>query len=269
MERDPPHPLAQPVTDASPLRLYHELASWWPLLSPPEEYEEEAAFFLDLLGAPGDTPPRARRTLLELGAGGGGLALHLKALHLKRAFDATLSDLSPEMVAISRAVNPDLPHVVGDMRSLRLAAPFDVVLIHDAIMYADTREAVRATLATAAHHCRPGGTVVVAPDCVRETFTPGTEHGGHDAPDGRGLRYLEWTWDPDPADDRTETLYTVVLREADGSARVELDRHVEGLFPRADWLSWLADAGLPARTVTDPWDREIFLATKARPGTFG
>ena len=25
-------------------RLYHGLADWWPLISPPEEYAEEAAF---------------------------------------------------------------------------------------------------------------------------------------------------------------------------------------------------------------------------------
>jgi hypothetical protein len=60
------------VAGRSPLRLYSELASWWPLLSPPEEYEEEAAFFLDLLGAAG-APAGPRCTLLELGAGGGGL----------------------------------------------------------------------------------------------------------------------------------------------------------------------------------------------------
>lgn len=31
------------------LRFYGELAAWWPLISPPEEYEEEAAFAVGLL----------------------------------------------------------------------------------------------------------------------------------------------------------------------------------------------------------------------------
>jgi SAM-dependent methyltransferase len=235
------------------VRLYADLAAWWPLISPLEEYEEEAAFFLELLG---NGPAGERRTLLELGAGGGSLAHHLA-----RAFDLTLSDVSPDMVAVSRATNPQAPHVVGDMRSLRLPKRFDVVLIHDAIMYATTPADVRATLATAAHHCRAGGTVVVAPDCLRETFAPETDTGGGDAPDGRGARYLEWTIDPDPEDDVYETLYALVLREANGAARVELDRHVEGMFALDRWLSWFAEAGLPARTVRDRWGRDVFVAT--------
>jgi len=48
-------------------KLYAELAEWWPLLSPPEEYDDEAAFFLaTLVGAlPAPRPPR-RPTLVEL-----------------------------------------------------------------------------------------------------------------------------------------------------------------------------------------------------------
>jgi hypothetical protein len=234
------------------VRLYADLAPWWPLISPVEEYEEEAAFFLELLG---DGTPLGRRTLLELGAGGGSLAYHLA-----HEFELTLSDVSSEMVAVSRATNPQAEHVVGDMRSLRLPKRFDVVLVHDAIMYAQSAADVRATLATAAHHCRSGGTVVVAPDCVRETFAPETTSGGSDAPDGRGARYLEWTIDPDPEDDVYDTLYALVLREANGAVRVELERHVEGMFALDRWLSWFAEARLPARVVRDAWGRDVFVA---------
>ena len=31
-------------------RLYQELADWWPLISPPEEYAEEAACLAELFG---------------------------------------------------------------------------------------------------------------------------------------------------------------------------------------------------------------------------
>ncbi|HEU4473649.1 MAG TPA: hypothetical protein VFR72_02365, partial [Gemmatimonadales bacterium] len=118
----------------------------------------------------------------------------------------------------------------------------------------------RATLRTAAIHCRPGGTVVVLPDHIRETFEPGSDHGGHDAPDGRGLRYLEWSWDPDPADDTYTVDYALLLRSADGRVSLTHDRHLEGLFGRAQWLGWLADAGISARAEKDPW-REIFIGT--------
>ena len=239
------------------MKMYDALAGWWPLLSPPDEYADEAADLLPRLGA-GDRSI-SRPTLLELGAGGGSLAWHLKPF-----YRATLTDRAPGMLAVSRAINPECEHLEGDMASLRLERLFDVVLIHDAIQYATTPAAVRAALRTAAIHCRPGGTVAVIPDFTREVFVPGTDHGGRDAPDGRALRYLEWSWDPDPEDDTFLTDYAFVLRAADGSVTLEHDRHEEGLFARDDWLRWLEEAGLAATVSPDPFGREVFIAT--RPG---
>jgi hypothetical protein len=236
--------------------MYDELAPWWPLLSPPDEYADEAADLLPRLGAPARSasPP----TLLELGAGGGSLAWHLKAF-----FRCTLTDRSPGMLAVSRAINPECEHLEGDMRSLRLGRVFDVVLIHDAIQYAITPAEVQAALATAAVHCRQGGTVAVLPDFTREAFAPGTDHGGRDGPDGRALRYLEWTWDPDPADNTFLADYAFLLRAPDGSVTLRHDRHEEGLFARADWLRWFADAGIPATAHPDPFGREVFIGIRA------
>src|SRR5262245_13656622 len=204
---------------------YDTLAEWWPLFSPPEHYGEEAA---DLLKRLEPLPAPGTATMLELGSGGGSLASHLKA-----HFTMTLTDRSPSMLAVSRAVNPECEHIVGDMRTLRLSRRFAFVLVHDAIMYATDEASVRATLETTAAHCRPGGRVIVLPDYVRETFTPGTDDGGHDASDGRGFRYLEWCWDPDPDDDTYVVDYAFMLRDAAGHVRVVHDRHVEGLFARA------------------------------------
>lgn len=235
------------------MKMYTDLAPWWPLLSAPADYAEEAASFLAMMAlAPGDRP-----TLLELGSGGGNLASHLKA-HVR----ATLSDVSPGMLAVSRQLNPELEHIEGDMWTLRLDRTFDVVLIHDAIAYCTTHDDMRAALTTAAVHCRGGGIVIVAPDHVRESFEPGTESGGEDAPDGRALRYLEWTWDPDPADTTMDAVYAMVLREPDGQVRVELDQHHEGLFGEAEWLSAFGDAGLTPRVVPDRWGRHVFVARK-------
>lgn len=102
----------------------------------------------------------------------------------------TLVDLSPEMLAVSRALNPECEHLASDMRTIRLGRLFDAVFIHDAIMYMTTEIDLRAAMATVYLHCRPGGVALFVPDHVRETFTPSTEYGG---PDGeqRALRYLE------------------------------------------------------------------------------
>lgn len=204
-----------PVThdDREP-RLYTELASWWPLLSPPA------------------------------------------------ALQPTLSDRSAAMLDVSRGINPDCEHVQGDMRTLDLGRQFDLVLIHDAIMYAADRDAARAALATAERHCRQGGAVFVLPDFVRETWAPGTATGGNDAADGRGLRYLEWTYDPDPSDDRVASEYAFLLREADGRVRAVHETHVVGMFARATWLDWLRGLGLEPAVRTDPWQREVFAGRK-------
>ncbi|MBK5295921.1 MAG: hypothetical protein JJE40_02115 [Vicinamibacteria bacterium] len=53
------------------LRLYSDLAAWWPLMSPPSHYVEEAEDVLPRLLAAPDAPPR---TILERGSGGGSLA---------------------------------------------------------------------------------------------------------------------------------------------------------------------------------------------------
>jgi trans-aconitate methyltransferase len=229
---------------------YDDLAEWWPLFSPPAHYAEEAA---DLLQRLGTVPPAA--TMLELGSGGGSLASHLRS-----HFTLTLTDRSPGMLDVSRAVNPDAEHHLADMRTLRLGRQFDVVLVHDAIMYATTPEDVKAALQTAAVHCLPGGRVAVLPDFVRETFTAGTDNGGEDASDGRGLRYLEWRWDPDSTDDTYIVDYAFLLREASGEVRVVHDRHIEGLFPRAHWLAWFREVGLSATSSLDEWGRDVFLA---------
>jgi SAM-dependent methyltransferase len=235
------------------VRAYNELAAWWPLFSPSVHYVEEAE---DLLQRLAPLPPAGTATLLELGSGGGSLAFHLKS-----RFTLTLTDLSEGMLAQNRAINPEAELIAGDMRTLRLHRQFDYVLVHDAVCYMTTLPDLRAAIDTAAAHCRPGGTVIVLPDFVQETYAPGTEEGGEDAPEGRGFRYLAWSWDPDPSDSTYIVDYAFLLREANGDVRAVHDRHVEGLFPRAVWLDVFASAGLAVKRDLDAWGRDVFLAT--------
>jgi SAM-dependent methyltransferase len=233
--------------------LYGELAEWWPLLSAPKDYAEEAAFVHGLVSRESAAPVRA---VLELGSGGGNNASHLKA-----HYELTLVDLSADMLDVSRRLNPECEHVQGDMRTVRLGRTFDAVFVHDAVMYLVDADELQAAMQTAFEHLRPGGVAIFVPDCVRETFEPTTDHGGHDG-DGRALRYLEWSYDPDPADTTYLVEYALVLRREDGSVSVEHDRHVNGLFSRDEWLRLFEVVGFRASSLTDPWQREVFLATK-------
>jgi len=237
--------------------MYAHLARWWPLLSPPSEYVEDAALIAGLLRA---SPTRVE-TILELGSGGGHNAVHLAA-----EFELTLVDLAEEMLAVSRALNPGCEHLRGDMRTVRLGHTFDAVLIHDAIDYMLTEQDLAAAFATARAHLPTGGTLVAVPDHMRETFEPRTEHGGSDAPDGSAIRYLEWTWDPDPADDSVVTDYVYCLREADGQVSTEHERHTFGLFGQQRWLALAEAAGFEVSLVLEPTDddrtaRRILVGT--------
>lgn len=228
-------------------RFYGSLAPFWPLLSPVSDYEEEAAYFTALLVAEGVEG----KDVLELGSGGGHNAFHMRA-----HFSMTLTDLSEEMLTVSRALNPACAHVQGDMRTLRLGRTFDAVFIHDAIDYMASEAELRAALVTARAHLEREGVCVIVPDAVRETFEAGTEHGGTDADDGRGIRYLEWSWDPDPSDDWTQTEYSLLAREADGTVHAVHESHRVGLFSLDRWLALLDEAGFRARVVAETTDED-------------
>ena len=239
--------------------LYDELADWWPLLSAPEEYTEEAAEYLRVLRRSTDGP---LGEVLELGSGGGN-----NASHLKDSFRMTLVDRSPGMLEVSRRLNPECEHVEGDMRSVRLGHAFDAVFVHDAIAYITGEDDLRAVFVTAFEHLRPRGCALFVPDFVRETFAGGTEHGGHDAHD-RGLRYLEWWYDPTPFDTTYVADFAFLLRLPGGAVDVRRDRHVCGVFPRATWLRVLREVGFEAEVVPltvdaeDPFGHEGFVGRR-------
>jgi SAM-dependent methyltransferase len=219
-------------------RVYGDLAEWWPLISPPDEYVDEGAHLAALFGSA--TPPV--RDVLDLGSGGGHVACHLK-----ERLTLTLVDLSGEMLSVSRQLNPECTHIRGDMRTLRLGQQFDAVLVHDAIDYMTSEPELRQVIETAFAHCRPGGLAVFVPDHIADTFRAGGGAGGGSDATGRQASFRERTWDPDPADDWVQAEYEFTLREADGTVQVVREEHRLGAFSRATWFRLLEEAGFDAR----------------------
>lgn len=241
------------------MHMYSDLAPWFHLLTHPSEYTDEAAFVSRVVDDVGDGQSQ---TLLEFGSGGGNNASHLKA-----RFTCTLTDLSPEMLALSRSLNPECEHLEGDMRTLRLGRTFDVVFIHDAISYLTTEEDLRVALETAAVHVRPGGVAILTPDATTEIFKAQTDHGGNDGEDGRSLRYLEWTHAPEPGGSTYVTDYVIIARGPQGELQVVHDRHTLGLFPRATWERLIEEVGLDLvdTTVENPYELEQAAFVAVRP----
>jgi trans-aconitate methyltransferase len=223
-------------------QLYHDIVDWWPVISPPSEYAEEAALYVEMIHASARRPVRE---VLELGSGGGN-----NASHMKRAFAMTLVEPADGMREISHSLNPECTHLKGDMRHVRLGRTFDAVFVHDAVMYMTTEDDLRAALETVAAHLAPrGGVALVAPDATRETFQEATEHGGGEDESGRQARYLEWTLPPEPAETTYTVHYAFLLHEPGGRMSVAHDVHLEGLFPRATWLRLFDEVGLAATLV--------------------
>lgn len=235
-------------------RLYHDLASWFPILTSPEDYKEEAEFYRKTIVSACRNRPL---TLLELGSGGGNNASHLKA-----HFSMTLVELSPDMIKVSELLNPECEHIQGDMRDIRLGRLFDAVFIHDAVTHMTTENDLRSAIETAYLHCKPGGAALFCPDYVKENFKPGTKTGGHDVGE-RSLRYLLWEWDPNPSDNTYITDFAYLIREGD-EVRCEYDRMIMGLFSRELWSRLITEVGFQAVYVS----LETVIEGSAESGNF-
>jgi SAM-dependent methyltransferase len=237
--------------------LYRDLVAWYPLVDPVADHGDEAGCYGSALERAATPAPV---TLLELGSGAGN-----NASFLKKRFRCTLTDLSEDMLALSRARNPECEHLQGDMRTLRLGRTFDTVLVHDAVTYMTCEADLEAAIATAFAHTRPGGAALFAPDCLTESFREksGVITGNDD---GRSMRCLEWHWDPDPSDGTYIVDFAFLLREGH-AVRAVHDRHVQGLFSKDRWLVLLGAAGFAAELIERPLDEpgeydEVFLCRR-------
>ena len=215
--------------------------------------DEAAAYVAALEGA---GAPRGG-TLLELGAGAGG-----NASFVKRNFRCTLTDLSPGMLALSRALNPECEHLPGDMRTLRLQRQFDAVLVHDAVAYMTTRADLAAAVATAFAHTRPA-----APPCSRpitsanrsangRSFTPVTRAAFAsvhrvDLGSRSGRRNLR----------RRVRVPAARRRRHQGRPRPPR----RGMFARATWVEILSGAGYRVDLVDRPFDDTTTDQTRLPP----
>ena len=224
-------------------RLYSDLAFLWPIISPPEEYSEESGYWRQALW---DKLGFGKHNILELGVGGGH-----NLSHLTRDFHATAVDVSPQMLSLSKKLNPGVVHHLGDMRTVRLGRTFDGVLIHDAVSYLLTEVDLSATFATARAHLRPGGVLLVAPDWVRESSPAPAEFVWVRKKEDLEVTVREYLHDPDPTDNIIESVYSYTIKE-DGKLRVEQDTHTTGLFSTGTWTRLMKEASFQVETSKLP-----------------
>jgi len=226
-------------------RLYADLAWTWPIISPPEDYVEEAEGFCHLIREYARIPAR---TVLDLGCGGG----HNDAT-FKRHFEVVGVDVSEPMLSLARSLNPEVEYVVGDMRTVRLGRAFDAVVIADSIDYMLTEADLRAAFETASAHLRPGGVLVTyaehEPETFRQNRTSATTRSRGDVE----ITLVENSYDPDPADGTFEFTIVYLIRRG-GILDVHVDRHLSNLFPLETWRRNLRSSGLDVVELRRPFE---------------
>ncbi|MCL5019965.1 MAG: class I SAM-dependent methyltransferase [Patescibacteria group bacterium] len=231
-------------------RLYGDLAYLLPIISFPEEYAEEAGHWRTVLR---EKIGIGRHRILELGVGGG-----CNLSHLTTDFEATAVDISEVMLAQCKQLNPGVELHQGDMRSIRLGRKYAAVLIHDAISYMLSENDLHSTFVTAASHLNPGGIFITSPENFSDNFQePRIEHFTRSR-NNIELTFIEYTYDPDPKDTRIETIMFYLIKEQ-GELRIELDRHVTGLFPKSTWIRLMTEAGFLVE------ERSYYLSTVNQP----
>lgn len=239
-------------------RLYKDLAYLFGLVTPREDYAEEAAQWFTILR---EKLGPAKNKILELGVGAGH-----NLSYLTGDFEATAVDVSEEMLQVCKKVNPGVELHAGDMRHIRLKKKFDAVLIHDAIVYMLSEDDLARAFATAAAHLEDGGIFITSPDYYLDTFSgPHVEY--FTRCDGvLELTYVEYAYDPDPSDTTMEIIFSFFIREK-GRLRIEHDRHITGLFPRTSWIKVMEQAGFsvePRMITSGGVPHELLVGTLSK-----
>jgi len=215
-------------------RLYKDLAWTWPIISPPHEYVDETLEMINFLK---QYAKLEIRQVLNLGCGGGH-----NDYTIKKHYNVTSVDISEDMLALARALNPEVDYHRGDMRSVRLNRQFDAVAIFDSINYMLTADDLTAAFVTAYEHLRGGGVMVTYLDEWAEKFQQNkTIHLTRQKEDIE-ITLIENYYDPDPDDTWYEDNMIYLIRRS-GELTIELDYHRLGLFTLETWSKLMEKAG--------------------------
>jgi SAM-dependent methyltransferase len=221
-------------------RLYDDLALIWPIISPPEDYIEEAEEFHMLIK---EHSLIETRSLLHLGCGGGHLDFTLKQF-----YRVTGVDQSEAMLNLAKALNPDQEYLQGDMRLLDLDRTFDAVIAADSIDYMLDPTDLRAAFVTAFNHLRPGGVFCTYAEETLSLFQQNKTRATTHTQGEITITTLENYFDPDSTDTTYEMTFVHLIRK-EGDLSVEIDRHTAGLFSAAVWIEQLEEAGFNVKMV--------------------
>jgi SAM-dependent methyltransferase len=215
-------------------RLYKDLSWLWPVLSPPEDYIEEAEFLTNIIRDYLEFEPN---TMLHLGCGGGHIDMTFK-----KYFEITGIDKSENMLNLARGLNPDCIYKSGDMREIRLDERFDVCLIYDSVNYMLTKEDLKKVFETAYFHLKPDGLMLTVVEETPDKFVQNKTKTNSRKKKDIELTYIEHWYDPDVNDFTYETTFVYLIRRK-SDLSIEVDKHICGMFELDVWEKLMIESG--------------------------
>ncbi|MCK4266936.1 MAG: class I SAM-dependent methyltransferase [Thermoplasmata archaeon] len=239
--------------DLDKQRLYKDLAWTWPIISPPEDYREEARQFQQAISKHSKIEVR---TLLDIGCGGGH-----NDYHLKKYYKVMGVDLNEGMLRLARDLNPEVAYVLGDMRNVRLGEKFGTVIIADSITYMLNEEDLKAAFVTAYAHLKPGGVFCTYIEETPETLKQYKADTRIQKKEDIEIVFIESVYDPDTSDTTYESVFVYIIREG-GKITIETDSHIHGIFPLDTWERLLAEVGFEAHRMTYKSKYPFFTCVK-------
>ncbi len=229
-------------------RAYTDLAWTEPIITAPEDYVEEAEIFVRAI----KESSRVRvGTLLHLGCGAG-----VYDYAFKKHFQVTGVDISREMLALAKKLNPEVEYIRGDMREVNLGRKFDAVAIPDSICHMATVDELRKTFAAASGHLKPGGALLVVTYVSEDYRDNNFVYTG--AKGDVEVTIFENNYIVRPGRRSCETTVVYLIRRK-GKLEIHHDSFTAGLFPLKTWLGLFREAGFKVeqRKLKHLYDRFV------------
>jgi len=202
---------------------YNKLAWTDDILAPPETYEKEALFYVEVIKSRINAQAV---TMLHLGCGAGG-----HDFHFKKHFSVTGVDISEGMLALAKKRNPEVTYVTGDMKTINLDRKFDVVVIPDSIPYLTTLEDLKKTIMNAARQLKNEGILLVVAHTKEDFKENNFAYSG-----GKENIHITVFENNHIVSDSTYEAVIIYLIRKEGELSIYHEVHTLGLFPYDQWM---------------------------------
>lgn len=217
---------------------YKELAWTVPIITPPGSFSEVIENYCRVIKEHAAIPVQSVLHLAS-GAGTGDYTL-------KKHFQVSGVDISPEMIELASKLNPEVVYHLGDMRSIELGEVFDAVIIPDSIGYMLTVDDLQKTLHTVLRHLKPGGVLLLSVQ-TKENFRE-NNFVFSGSREGVRITVFENNYISAPENNYYEATMLYLIRN-NGELEIVTDRHTCGIFHLAVWRRLFADLKLHATEI--------------------